>query len=78
MPTAATGRRLQQASPGNGFTYILNTTTVSQAEASGTCNGIGGQLVAFKNLAEQVGPACRKSGTGQHPCIARTCWAASL
>jgi hypothetical protein len=55
MPTIATGRRLQQSSSGNGFTYILNTTSVTQVEASGTCNAIGGQLAAFKSLAEQVG-----------------------
>jgi hypothetical protein len=83
MPTAATGRRLQQANPGTGFTYILNTTATSQADASSTCNGIGGQLVAYKTLAEQVRRAAAlhylpqaKTRPAVLQCSARICWVA--
>jgi hypothetical protein len=41
-------------STNSGFSYILNTTATSQGDASSTCNGIGGQLVAYRSLAEQV------------------------
>jgi hypothetical protein len=52
-PTAASGRRRLQQSQSSGFTYILNTTATTAPDAAATCNSYGGQLVAYRSLAEQ-------------------------
>jgi hypothetical protein len=52
--TAALGA-WHYTSPATNNTYIFNSSLLNQADAQSTCKVVGGHLVAWLSLEEQVG-----------------------